>query len=494
VQNVWMRLLLLMGLAGLGWTVEDADTIQPDARAERRYIDTLLTGLQSFQKSDAAQQPLWQGFMPTQVPTLFVFDNGNMYATQMQDPTAVWQPLNGLQSHVTFHTLKQSLDKIEPLKYVAMTKIKDQDFFVFHVQQENFENSYVQRSLYNIVKKEFQEYLRMKIPIVHDIKSVNNPSVIRSNRIAIEKLMQEKLSDYVRTSDVDALRDYLVLSQEQVRLMKDDERNYQNAMLLKEGLTHYVAIQTVDYFFHTKNTAPAILEKLDSDLRTENVMQWMFETHYAGIGSGLAFALDSLGVVDWRSHIDSVTLNGLLAVYLAITPEEKQTRISTMLEGPHFKDLVRLASAAITRTDEATDQVFADFSRSSELQIAVSGEIALMQVGSATENYYTLGVGPLLRRDFLGVVQSADQSIWIELNKTPLLIEPGNAFAFHVGKNFSISVNEHENIPITGAAVWIRPFDAISWDTEDTHGRIKAKGQIISGKEGLKINLLGQTH
>ncbi len=253
----------------------------------------------------------WPGLKWHEAPLVLTFEDGEVYALGIQQPSEVWEEKKLGNAKLLF--AKDDRFGALKLKMHPYFEIDGEKAFLFHMSSP--------RSVKVLAHEWFHRFQIENFGEDETGPSNGYRQHLNGENVALMALEEELLREFIQTGRLESVREYVAIHRERVKYLDDESIAWEEMQLRMEGLADYVAAKML-------GLEKEILAKSNEETLVENAMKWR---HY-GVGAALGVALDALGVEGWKEKVQKgASLNRLLSERFSGKDEELVTSVKKRL-------------------------------------------------------------------------------------------------------------------------------------------------------------------
>jgi hypothetical protein len=278
---------------------------------------------------------VWPEYDPASTPIVLTFNNGHIFAFNLNSSNSAWQKLNVGQSTVLFSDKDEWNVLGIPLQ--PQFSIDDQIAFVFHFDMMQMD-PYLPFLV--LVHERFHQHQFSHFS--HDKNAMKDAyqDNLNADNLALMQLEELILVDYLKIQGstaqdnkhkLDVLKDFISVHNARKAVMQPASINWENHQQMMEGLADYISAKTYDVhrilagFYGDNHLLHTVQGYANDDSISDRAIKWR---HY-GVGATLGYALDFLNVQDWKEKVQNngAALDDMLSKALGLSQNESKIRL-----------------------------------------------------------------------------------------------------------------------------------------------------------------------
>jgi len=470
----------------------EARPSQPYGISKDQEMHIVKKTIEGMDYLSRQQNDVWSGYNPIETPTILTFESGSIYAINFKSHQPVWRKIT-IGKHSILYT-KQDRWGLREVQMNPSYPMENQNVFVLHCENTPED---ILSALHIFIHERFHQYQFEQFQLSSDDHESEYTEQFNVENLALmqleERILDQFINETERNGKIRHLKDYLIVRHERRNRIGDAAIAWEDNQQKMEGLADYVAFKLFDNCPSLGNRGLARLQfemKPGYDMReiTERAVKWR---HY-GVGATLGYALDFLGVEDWKSQIENGTTNlaTLLESCIHVSPCERGDRMKRIRSTYQYDRIHTQVNSKIQSHMTELRQVRRSFNEQSGVSVVLGPPLASVSGGGSNTHMYHLDDGAVIATDDTSVSTTSDNGWCLKFNDIPFVYETkfGDR-EFKMEDNVRISV---DNKKMTLKSFLTRPtrrnFRSISWKGANCEFQSsRHPGQIIS--EGGKVTI-----
>lgn len=270
--------------------------------------DHVAAMVKLIQYQEQHSNAIWSGFHMNKYPIIMQFADlsAPAYAFQFTPQNLEWKStqIQGMQIYYrdrTFYNIEMSATNF--------LMVEDQNTLIF----SGFSIYNPTRYSHDAIPSLFKEYMRngSHFPTASfDYGAYTYTGFNNMENVALSKVEQESISDYLKKNDVESLKNYLAVHQARMKLLNNEDIKFEQALELGRGTPLYVRMKTF-----AKSDGEYVKEALvyypkDHDYCASFTDKYYIErcltgSHYSFIDLAAGYALDKTAKSDWKTEVET---------------------------------------------------------------------------------------------------------------------------------------------------------------------------------------------
>lgn len=389
---------------------------------EEHSIETLASTFQAFEERGG--DAVWPRFKLSDLPTVFHFNNGHLYAFGLKGALPLWENRLIQQCPVLYCPAHSCC--LAPLD--SSFTIENQQAFVFCLDHMNDKS---ELPLLTFIHERFHlhqfHYFRKQgagRAVASDYQTVEQFALMElENRLLVRYLKAEGRAD-----KINCLKDFIAVSQTRRLKMHPASVKWENHQQMMEGLADYVSVKTFQIFpsiatFHVEKVLLDMRHKKTA--RMSSLMQDGRKGRHYLVGAVLALALDECSVKDWKLKVEagSASLLQLIESKFALDERERGVRLGNIKHRLDWNGIKRLISQKFEQERKEKDTLLAAFTSQEGITISMGLPSGHMSAGGRHEKSCHIGHGSTVIVNDVSTASSQDQTWELAFHGMPLIIE-----------------------------------------------------------------------
>ncbi|MDX1901666.1 MAG: hypothetical protein SFW66_06640 [Gammaproteobacteria bacterium] len=421
----------------------------------------------SLHYAGAHQTEIWPGFKLSNVATILEFDPSeqptldykrfHLYAFDFQPANPLWQKIN-IQGSNAYYMPQNPIGLEE-----SLTLIDNQ--IVLPFRADPFMD--VTEEIVNMHAEKFMLYFMQHTPL-DELKENTQSFLHDENNLRLTALEIEAMKTYLKSNDVEALKDMLALRQYRIKSLTDDIIKNENTREKERGVALYVGIRSAN--LDSTNANNFILHRIERnapDLASSNqnfltnFREYVADSIGHNSGAVLALALERVGDNQWKSAVqdNAEPLITLLEKHYAMNETEINQRALSASDKYHFTDFSAKLKSALTENETGAVEAQNTFSASTGIKVHVVTQVdnnALEGTDWTHVLFASFNQTIFNGNNFTKYLHSSN--VQLELRNIPIVIENNSLKVIKILPNDNLKVigNEETNtfkLPINASIV-----------------------------------------
>jgi len=373
---------------------------------------------------DPKFQQVWPGFDFSTQATLVTFRNGHLYALDFKSKTSDWTVEKIGQKDILFNpkdTISASQFPFQPhfnlegnkAYAFSMDPVLKGDQNAYHVFVHERFHTY-----------QFQNFHKQPKGRYFDQWNPENLTLVKLEERALIRFFKGQ-----GEGRKEFLKDFIAIHQMRELLIHPASVIWEGHEQTMEGLAEYVSFKLFDTFPNLqvrdgKEKMVYLLQMYEANPEVaERVVKWR---HY-GVGAALAYALDELGVKDWKRKVEEqgVTLAELVQAALPMSAEEVQERYQTWVESAYQYELAKgTIEAGVRDYHQTVKNTLQNFEERKGILVSVSPpRIVAVSGQGLTDRQISLPNGTQVSLRDSSVFTTSDRNWRLELKDHPQVFQ-----------------------------------------------------------------------
>lgn len=311
---------------------------------------------------------IWPEYNPNEQPLIITFDNGHIYAFNLNSHNPAWETLNIFDKNIKYS--EKDNWEVAHIQLQADYPIDGIPAFVFHIDlvKENpiapflillHERFHVhQRAHFAFSKNNSTEYV--------DHFDAENLVLMHIEEMILADFMNSQLDETKSHFHKAAvLNDLIAVNQMRKRLLKPSSIAWENTQQKIEGLADYVSIQSFGQFPFVKgfNSTSHILGLLQESTMNEEILERTVKWRHYSVGAALGCALDFLEVPDWKIRIsnEKISQMEILEEQIHLSEEEIAARMEKIKSRYSYESIKNQLESSINHYQDEIANLMDEF-------------------------------------------------------------------------------------------------------------------------------------
>ncbi len=427
-----------------------ADRLDPKFNGkldESQAVEAIVRGLYYFEES--SEKALWNGYDPSFEPLIITFDNGHIYAFNLDSSNPVWQ----VREYKGRPVLYAGADPWGLLQVQSEANfiVDGVSVFVYHLDlvKDNPLEPFLALIHDNFLAFEKQHFFQDENNYSEYLDHFNLENIVLMN---IEEmiladfmngLLDQAKSSFHKTA---ALKDFIAVNTLRQRLLKPASSRWESERQRLQGMADYVAISTIDKMgvFHF-NGIKQLLGTLQASTVNEEIFERTLHWRHHGVGASLGVALDFLQVSGWKEKIarNEASLISLLQENVEVSGDEIQDRMEKVKKRYGYENVKLQVSLAMQHYLDEIQDLVEEYNKLEGFEVSLSkpSHAWIESKGNSLYKYY-LEDGSILSLAETSS-QTAKESYWnLEIEGSPIVMRrPEGGVTLKLEQDAEIVVN-----------------------------------------------------
>lgn len=261
---------------------------------EGRVVGRVVEILQGLRTEKVDE--IWPGYDLGKKPLVVTFDNGHFYGFNFASTNSTWES-EKVGEEVVLHAVNDVWG-LREVQLHPCFPVDGTEVYVFRV--DTMEDAFM--PFFVMLHEYFHQYQNEHFKGEEVGEYVDHMNLENLGLMALEEKI---LLGFLRTHNTDYLKDFLVVNHARRELIAESSWLWENEQQSIEGMADYLGSKTFDVLklipeFDGMTHLARTLPDDHSDAITDRAIQWR---HY-GVGTTLGYALDALGVADWKRQVE----------------------------------------------------------------------------------------------------------------------------------------------------------------------------------------------
>jgi hypothetical protein len=399
---------------------ESHDKLDPQEIRSVAIVADILDSLRS--ETDEEDNKVWPGYDISESPTVLTFENGHIYAFNLQSKDPTWKKLNVKGNKVLFsdhdawgftksHMFTNFLIDNQEAFVIRIDLIKGSPILSYMVfvherfhryQQENF-----------ILDKRPKEYL----------------DHLNDQNLALMQLEELLLTEFLRSvgkRKLELLKDFAAVNKTRRSLLQPASIDLETDQEKIEGLAEYVSARIFDCYpiFRNFSGEQHFLHNVEQYASDDNISDRAIKWRHYGVGAVMGYALDFLNVKDWKKEIEKgKSQSELLHQSLALAEVDVAKRLERIKQRYQFEEIQKRISKTIHQYHKELEDLSVQYNNLEGVEVFLSAPpLADLSGGGSTAHTFYMPDGGTLSLEDSSITASADGTWKISI-ETPFLFQ-----------------------------------------------------------------------
>lgn len=404
-------------------------TVHVTAVDEQNVVRSIVSSLTYYDSTHKEQ--IWPGYNPAAQPLIVTFDNGHIYAFNLNSQSPAWETLNVMNHDVQFAVTDYwGINQVQLQSDFVIDGIPA---FVVHMDiQEKDPFAY----LSSLLREKFRDYLQKKYK-QYDLSTTHYKDLFNQENIILMQIEEMILADFMNSlSDSEKshfhketrLYDFLAVNITRRKLLKQSSIEWERKQQKLEGLAEYVAVKSLDTFpfIQPFNGVDYLLSILQASTVNEEILERTLKWRHEGVGAALAYALDFMEIPDWKQTLETtdLTQTDLLEQVLPLSDDEIQARMEKVKNRYNYDKVQYQVVTAMKLYEEEIQDLLEDYASLDGVEVYIStpSDQVSVEGGSSLYLYYLSDGGSLTIAD-TSKHSLKDDSWKLEMKAMPVVVQ-----------------------------------------------------------------------
>ena len=370
-------------------------------------------------------EEVWAGFDFSEQATLVTFQNGHLYAFDFQSEEPAWEAQTIGSTTVLFNpkdTVSASQFPFQP-----HFKLEGKNAYAFSMEpvlkgDPNAYHVFVHERFHSY---QFKHFHNQKTGRYHDQWNPENLTLVKMEEKALWQFLQTNDKEKRR----EFLKDFLAIHQMRETLIDPESVAWEGHQQTMEGLAEYVSFKLFDTFpeLGVRDGKERLIHLLQTYEGNPEVAERVVKWRHYGVGAALAYALDELGVKDWKKTVEEegVTLVDLLQAALPLSAAEAHERFQTWIGGAYqYEQTKNLVETGVKNYYQAVENTLKNFDERNGVLVSVSAPRVVPISGKGlTARQVSLPNGTQVSLNDSSTFTTADRNWRLELTDHPQVFQ-----------------------------------------------------------------------
>lgn len=456
--------------------------------ADNHELSLVAALANSLNRAD--KSAIWPEFKINSSPIIIYFSNNHHYAYNFFPTNPDWKIQN--DSSRTLYYLDHDAYGIDDLPW-GNSMIDGQSSFIFNVDGiPDPSNNII---LHVLLHERFHVFQFKNFPTdIYNFDTYNGFNNLENVKLTyIEDLA---LSDYLTTSSVQALKDFVAINQYRQKMIGTDSAQYEMKKENIEGIADYYGWSMAIPNETERNRTIISTYKNTCDMN--HLIKCQIHNRYYFTGNSIAIALDQLTPEIWKEKLvkNKLSIRDQLNQYFAMTDSQIQKRVREAKIYYHYEDITKPIEQAIKNYKDKRDSEFNHYTNSTGVIFNLERIPCDAYSMISSKDIYYMDSNTQLILDNNGITSCSDESIKINFIKTPYTLQKE-----HSGEE-QVKINPDTKIEYDGKSIYLSELAKVnmSIDFDNLHLQDPALEVTIKNRHGqLKSNdgvvyLITDTH
>lgn len=439
-----------------GWTFQENRESFSNQK-EQRSIQIIAKIIEASNSKKA--DLVWPGYQIGSLPTIITFENGHVYAFNLNSSDPAWQQIsiNGYQ------VLFAEKDKWGATKTPLQTKfpIENQIAFVFCLDMIKMD-PYLPFMVF--VHERFHAY-QFDHFTEKEAKEENYLDHLNVENLALMQLEEKILADFLKIkgstnneieSKTSLLRDFVAVNKTRSQFMNRVSVDMEKDQQIMEGLADYVSIKMFDVFplLPQFEGRKRLLHTMEQYSRDPDISQRALKWRHYGVGATLGYALDHLKLLNWKKQVEEQRISPLelLEINLNLNDKEITSRLANVKTAYGYEKIKQQVQKTINTYEQNLAQIIQNYNQSSGIPITIEKPADLIiNGGGYVKQMLYMADSSTLSLDDTSFSTTTDNLWKLQLKNVPVVFQQKSGH-----KKFKI--NKTTNFEIDQKSIKIEEF------------------------------------